>query len=69
MKFINDLKKLMYDKGTNSDIGLQINDIIFEFDKHRSNNIDEELRAGKQWEYRLKKYCDYRASILDQEDL
>ena len=59
MKWINDLKKIMY-SNCSFNIACEINDVIFEYDKYRSKNEEQIENAGKEWYYRLKKICDFK---------
>jgi hypothetical protein len=59
MKFIEDIKKLMYHKNTPNHIRFKLNTIIFKYDEQRASTDIEVQRAGKEWEYRIKKLCDY----------
>ena len=61
MKWMNDLKKLMY-SNISFEGACDINDIIFEYDKQRAKSQVEIGNAGKQWRYRLNKMCDWRAN-------
>lgn len=62
MRAIALLKELMYAQYIDLDHRFTINDIIYELDKERSSTPFNVLNAGKEWEYRLHKLCDYLAS-------
>jgi len=62
LKWINDLKKIMY-SDCKFEIACSINDVIFEYDKYRASTEKEVLNAGKEWHYRLEKMCDFRAGL------
>lgn len=59
---IQEIKKLMYSSEVTDNVAFHINDLIYKYDSDRAKNECEKLNAGKEWEYRLKKVCDYRAS-------
>lgn len=63
MKWMNDLKELMYSSGVDFDAACKINCIIFDYDKFRAKSEIQATNAGKEWEHRLKQLCDIRAKF------
>jgi len=62
-KHIEKLKKKMYEKDTSFNTAMDINDWILDLDYERATADHEKLRASKEWYYRMRKYCDYKAGL------
>ena len=64
MNIAIELKKLMYEKDVPQDVRFKLNDLIFSYDENRASSEEEVMNAGKEWNYRLKKVCDFMARDL-----
>lgn len=65
--FIDAIKRLMHSEDMSHDVAFELNHIIYLYDADRAKNEIEQQLAGKEWEYRLKKLCDYRARRVTLE--
>ncbi len=64
MNIAIELKKLMYETDVPQDVRFKLNDLIFSYDEDRASSEEEVMNAGKEWNYRLKKVCDFMAKDI-----